>query len=140
MKTVLYWFVQLTWGFPQTLAGAVLTAFLRLSKRDRKRPRFFRAVVTEWPISGSMALGGFIFLGKNATEEIAVHEYGHTIQSLILGPFFLPVIGIPSLFWANLPGLRKYREKNKKRYTWFYPEHWASFAGERSTGMNAYRG
>ena len=28
------------------------------------------------------------------------HEYGHCRQSRILGPFYLLVIGLPSLLWA----------------------------------------
>jgi len=29
-------------------------------------------------------------------QRTLVHEYGHTIQSIILGPLYLLIIGIPS--------------------------------------------
>ena len=139
MKTVFHWIIQFSWGIVQNVMGLALTAFLRLFRHAAKRPPFFGAVVTKWRRRGSMALGGYIFLGKNGTEEVLVHEYGHTVQSLILGPFFLPVIGLPSLIWANFRPFRRYRERKQKRYTSFYPERWASFAGERSTGRKASR-
>lgn len=38
--------------------------------------------------------------GQMSVEELSnqllVHEYGHTIQSLMLGPLYLAIIGIPS--------------------------------------------
>ncbi len=51
-----------------------------------------------------------------------MHEYGHTLQSIILGPLFLPVVGLPSLLWAGLPVFRKYREKSAVSYYRFYTE------------------
>ena len=47
-----------------------------------------------------MSMGMFLFLGDH-DKHVLVHEYGHSIQSCILGPLYLPVIGIPSLIWAS---------------------------------------
>lgn len=47
-----------------------------------------------------MSLGLFIFMfgGRYiGDEETLKHEYGHSIQSKILGPLYLIVIGLPSL-------------------------------------------
>jgi len=72
---------------------------------------------------------------------------GHTVQSVILGPLFLPVIGLPSLLWAGLPVFRKYRERRSVSYYWLYTERWANFLGERTVkarrengGKNGKRG
>lgn len=43
-------------------------------------------------------------------QTLLVHEYGHTIQSMILGPLYLIVIGIPSTLWGFLMG-KKRKEK-----------------------------
>ena len=56
------------------------------------------------------------------------HEHGHQIQSKILGPLYLLVIGIPSLIWAWLYGpVIKY---TRNGYYRFYTEKWADKLGE----------
>lgn len=79
----------------------------------------------------------FIFISEramngNERDFTLMHEYGHTIQSIILGPLFLPVIGLPSLLWAWLPVFRKYRERWSVSYYSLYTERWANFLGERA--------
>ena len=64
-------------------------------------------------------------------RRILVHEYGHTRQSLLLGPFYLPLIGLPSLIWNRLPYFRRQRKAHKKAYYAFFPERWANELGER---------
>lgn len=66
--------------------------------------------------------GGGISLGKyilvDTEQETTVrHEYGHCIQSRILGWLYIPVICIPSLLWAWF-----YTGDN---YYGFYTERWA---------------
>ena len=98
---ILYYALQWTWGILQNILGSLITLFLI------RKPHFWyrNALVTRWNFGGSMGIGMFIFLGKalsgDATVQqirrtearILVHEYGHTIQSVILGPLFLFVIG-----------------------------------------------
>ena len=95
MKRILYILLQCTWGFPQTLAGAVLFLVFLRSRHFRYR----RAVATQWPLAGGVSLGLFIFVSH---ESLCYHEYGHALQSLMLGPLYLPVVGLPSLVWALL--------------------------------------
>ncbi len=137
----LYVFLQWTWGLPQNLAGAILTLFLLRSDRFR----FREAVVTRWPGHGSMALGMFLFLGGMHSSpdsnhprpfvenRILIHEYGHTIQSIILGPLYLPVIGLPSLVWATLPYFQRLRRTKNISYYSMYQEKWANHLGARIT-------
>ena len=40
---------------------------------------------------------------EELSKRLLVHEYGHTIQSLIFGPLYLIVMGIPSTLWGFLP-------------------------------------
>lgn len=94
-----------------------------------------------------MSLGLFVFVtsepffaskyeGKINIEELSnrllVHEYGHTIQSLILGPLYLIVIGIPSTLWGFL-GAKK-RKTEQIPYGAFFTEGWANRLGEWVTG------
>lgn len=87
---------------------------------------------------GGVSLGMFIFVnGKREDKWIKdarVHEYGHTVQSLILGPLYLFVIGIPSGIWCNSPKYIKLREEQFVSYYRFYTESWANSAGAFATG------
>lgn len=134
--------IHCTWGLPQTAAGALV--FLRY----RTRPHFFYrgAVVTRYPLLSSLSLGPFIFLtdrpprdqsGRIPDREIAgrllVHEYGHTVQSLFLGPLYLPVVGLPSALWNHFPPLRR-KWRGGVSYFSFFTEKSANKLGERFTG------
>ena len=74
--------------------------------------QFYRYCIdTKWNAKGGLSLGLFIFTPKDEVENaqlIRVHEYGHTIQSLVLGPFML-FVGIISVAWGDLPYFRRMR-------------------------------
>ncbi len=128
----MYYILQFTWEIIQNVVGFCIF----LANIGRRHFRYGDAVVTVWKSRrGSLGLGTFIFITKDAmTDErrefTLKHEYGHTLQSIILGPLFLPVVGLPSLLWAGLLVFRKYREKNAVSYYRFYTERWANFLGE----------
>ena len=73
---------------------------------------------------GNVSLGKYIICSKNPSKNTIKHEYGHCIQSMILGPLYLLVIGIPSFIWASV-----YLNTNKSYY-WFYTEKWADKLGK----------
>ena len=147
IKTALFLLIQLTWGFFQTLAGF----FVWLACAGRPHERYRSALVTLWRRHDGLSLGPFIFIPDmlaGATDadrafrtkrrdELLVHEYGHTIQSLIFGPLYLPLFAIPSFVWAGLPALRRRRREGKLYYYDFYPERLANRLGERVTGQRA---
>lgn len=118
---VLYIMIQCTWGILQTTAGAFLSLLL-----CRKKRFFFRgAVVTE--CNFSVSLGMFVFV-RTKSAELLRHEYAHTLQSLMLGPLYLLVIGLPSILWAGVFG--KYRKRRNIPYRSFYTEKWADKIAE----------
>ena len=143
MKRALYLIWQCTWGVLQSMIGAVI--FL-LHIRDR-HCCFHGAVVTEWKYGSSVSLGMFVFITHDPyysglksgctkaehSQKLLAHEYGHTVQSLILGPLYLFVIGIPSILWAGLPPFRRKRREQGISYYSFYTEKWADFLGEKVT-------
>ncbi len=141
---ILYALVQFTWGIVQNVAGALMVALIKL--RDPKRKVFYYhgAVVCHWKMTGSMGLGMFIFYGhydeeKSYADAVLVHEYGHTIQSCILGPLYMFVIGIPSMVWNATPVFQRWRKEGRYTYYDFYPEGWANYEGERVLKMPAPR-
>lgn len=133
MKTLLFRLWQWIWGFPQTLLGAILF----LIHRKCPHEQYHGAIVTHWDKGGSLGVGMFLFIGKSRSEDLRhqvfVHEYGHAVQSLILGPLFLPVMGIPSFLWCNLPSCRKLRKEKGVSYYTFYPESTANSLGKLVT-------
>ena len=142
--------VQLTWGFPQTLAGSVIYA---LAPGERG-VRFRCAYVKKWPYTRGLSLGPFIFVPdylKGADHEktrkimearqerLYVHEYGHCIQSLIFGPLYLPLFAFPSMVWAGVPAFDRMRKAKAYSYYRFYTEKLANWLGERVTGEESIR-
>ena len=55
------------------------------------------------------------------------------MQSLLRGPLYLFVIGIPSAGWCNAHRFEKMRRAGASYFD-FYPEKWAEKWGERATG------
>ena len=144
MKRLFYCLWQCTWGCLQSALG--LCVFLA---HIRDRHFFYHgALVTEWSDPASVSLGMFVFITEKpyfcdrlkddySPEELSarllVHEYGHTIQSLILGPLYLIVMGIPSTLWGFLPCLSQKRKRERLSYFSFFTEKWANSLGEKVT-------
>lgn len=141
-------FLHWTWGYIQTFAGFVV--FLWYIKC---RHFYYKGVVrTIWPHGSAVSLGMFIFTPcepekdddsewakrrRIYNEEVAIHEYGHTFQSLLLGPLYLLVIGLPSIIWASSQRLENMRQKKNIPYSKLYCEKWASHWGEKVTKEKA---
>ncbi|MCR4855876.1 MAG: hypothetical protein K5908_06870 [Erysipelotrichaceae bacterium] len=132
-RLFIYYFLQMTWGIIQNALGFLIWLYVLLTGPKEERRFFYGALVTRWYNRASMSMGMFLFLGTDE-ERVIVHEYGHSIQSLLLGPFYLPVIGIPSFIWANSRHFIRERRKGRYHYTSFYPERWANHLGRRFTG------
>ena len=86
-----------------------------------------------------MSLGCYIFLPDKLSElptedlsnqSIFRHEFGHTIQSSILGPAYLIAVGLPSIIWAHTPPLKKMRASKNISYYDFIIEKDATRRGE----------
>ena len=147
MKIALYVICQCTWGFLQTLLGF---AFF-LVHAGEKHFFYHGAIVTGWKYKNSASLGLFLFISdpqkanknekKNSSldelpERLLLHEYGHTVQSLMLGPLYLPFIALPSALWCSLPWCKRKREREGISYYSFFPEKWADRLGERVLGKS----
>lgn len=135
VRRILFTILQCTWGLPQTLIG--LGFFLA----NRKRPhRIYRGCIdTQWNYYGGLSLGLFIFTPPDQQSNanlIRVHEYGHCIQSLVMGPLML-FVGLISVAWGDLPYFARLRETKNLPYTACFVESWASHWGEQVTGEKA---
>lgn len=101
------------------------------------------AVVTYWNVEASLSLGLFVFVTEGRKEprrqRILVHEYGHCIQSLILGPLYLPLVALPSMLWCQLKAFERLRVRKNMSYYDMLIEKSASDLGEKTTREVAER-
>ncbi len=138
MKFILvffYWLVQLSWGIVQNLIGF----FLMLKFIKCKKMFYFGSIlVAHNGVFGGISLGGFIFVkdiaDKDKFYQMAVHEYGHTIQSLLFGPLYLFLVGIPSVVWSAI-WYTKLKKGVELKYTSIYPENFANWLGRIVTKL-----
>lgn len=136
----MFYLVQFTWGLPVNLIGGAVFIILRIFKKYRYE-KFKNAFITYIPWNqGGLSLGLFIFIadGKSEgwTKNIRIHEYGHTIQCLLLGPFYWLVVALPSAVWCQF--FESYRKKNGVSYYKLYCESWANRWGVRWSGLKQY--
>jgi hypothetical protein len=118
MKAGLY-----LWQLPQHLLG--LTAVLCLKGRLCRRYHTARVYCVRLPIG--VSLGDYIIVYRGAeAQRVIAHEWGHSRQSRLLGPFYLPVVGVPSLLMNLLSEAGILR---KDRYFLRWPENWADRLG-----------
>ena len=114
------------WQLPQNLVGLVFGLFLKGKRRLRGLPGIPRdiRVITADNMHGGISLGSYVYLRPPVYGRMTLHEYGHCRQSRLLGPFYLPLIGLPSLLWALWwhPG-------RPVGYYAFFTERWADRLG-----------
>lgn len=132
---VLFYLLQFTWGLSVNLAGLLV---LLCCRRCIRRERFRNGIVTYLPGNrGGLSLGIFIFLSTGPGSDrlgLCAHEYGHTIQCLLLGPLYWIVIAVPSVIWCHC--FAGYRKRHGVSYDALYCEHWATAWGKWAVGQS----
>ena len=127
---ILFYLLQFTWGSTVNLAG--LLVFLCCHSRFHSK-MFHNAIVTYLPGNrGGLSLGIFIFLSIRNPQEgnlLCAHEYGHTVQCLLLGPLYWVVIAIPSVIWYHF--FAGYRKRRDIPYDALFCERWATAWGKK---------
>lgn len=129
VKEVVIYILLYIWQLPQNIFALV---FILLSRGEKvilkqKYTRFYIAPT----MNGGISLGNYIFLSKKSglKEPIYDHEFGHCIQSRLLGPLYLPIIGICS-------GIHALTYNGEGNYHDFWTERWANKLG----GVPGYKG
>ena len=125
--------LKIIWELPQNILGIIVWLVLRrkVTKTEIKSNRYF----IHTPNFG-ISLGSFIFWSNSDSAIILInnnniqHEFGHSIQSLIFGPLYLLVIGLPSItrvIYGSIYFIIHRREWGD--YYEGYPENWADNLG-----------
>ncbi len=130
MNPFLYWFIQLTWGLPLNLVGAMMA--LLLLATGYKPQLFGYAIYFEigrnW---GGVNFGGFFFVQKHAGLPIKKHEYGHSFQNMMLGVLMPLLVNIPSAIRYHYRNYRKAKGYPLQPYDRFWCEGWATKLGDK---------
>lgn len=110
------------WQAPQNIVGLVF----RIIYPGRSALFCGVDVVVHERFPGGISLGRTIIVKHTYWENPNEwkHEYGHTRQSLYLGPLYLLIVGIPSSLWAVW-----YRIHKRGSYFSFFTEKWADKLG-----------
>ena len=119
------------WQLPQHIVAIIYFGYLVMMCKDLGvDSRYKQATVIPCIMRGAVTLGDYVFVGLNSEYRKTVkHELGHTIQSKILGPLYLIVIGIPSITYCGLR--RLFPSLRKKNYYDFFSEKSANYLSEK---------
>ena len=119
------------WQLPQHIVALIYFGYLVMMCKDLGiDSRYKQAIVIPCIMRGAVTLGNYVFAGLNSEYKKTIkHELGHTIQSKILGPLYLIVIGVPSITYCGLR--RLFPSLRKKNYYDFYTERWANNLSEK---------
>jgi hypothetical protein len=122
-----FWLLFITWELPQAILAAALI-IIHWKKITGSQYYKNASILYVKGFPGGISLGRIILLGSrySGNDMSKKHEYGHSRQSLMLGWFYLPLVGLPSILRVLVWSLRKL---DPKKYYMGYPEDWANKLG-----------
>lgn len=92
----LFYVLNFTWGIIMNIIGAIGAALVSLETGIKPTRHAGNIVFKFGHYWGGVSLGIFTFMCLEADEHTLNHEFGHSIQNAIFGPFFIPLVAIPS--------------------------------------------
>ena len=112
----LYYLLACIWGILLTIAGIVITAALWIASLFNKNIKFekyywiynIKIGPDYW---GGLEMGLMFIRDQKSIESVNAHEFGHTFQNCLFGPFMLFLVSLPSAirYWYRE---LKYERKN----------------------------
>lgn len=112
----IYYSLSFTWGILTTAAGALISLAMLITGHHPKR--FAGSVYFEFGRRrfGGFSYGIFFFKDRYADDRLLCHEYGHSIQNIVLGPFMLFAVNMPSTirYWYRRMAVRSGRILTKE--------------------------
>lgn len=95
MNRKLFYVLNLTWGLPMTLIGALAAlGLLIVGKRPTRHGDCLCFTVGEgW---GGVSLGLVMIVSQGGTDATRNHEHGHAVQNAVYGLLMPFIVSIPS--------------------------------------------
>ena len=126
-----YWFLSLTWGCLLTIPGLLVALVLSLC-RCKVHKNGFGIIVEVGGNWGGFDMGPVSLCGRYSQidgpcydmdwyEHTRRHEFGHSLQNIIFGPFQLFIVVIPSVIRYHYQNWRDNKGLENKPYNsiWF---------------------
>ena len=123
------------WELPQNVLGLMVLSVMKIRKKITKSELDAHRLFIETPATG-VSLGWLVFWTpagnrfSHLINDCRMHEYGHALQSVRLGPLYLIIVGIPSI--SRVVYSKWYKKKygrGWKNYFNGFPENWADKLG-----------
>lgn len=127
-----YFVLSFTWGLPLNLIGIICGCILRILgyRPDRNIYGWVFTVGRDW---GGVNLGIVSIVCVHCGTHTMKHEFGHSIQACIFGPFVLVFVALPSFirYWYRwyLKEVKGINDLPDYDYAWF--EAQATMFGQR---------
>jgi hypothetical protein len=118
------YFLVFLWQAPQNLLALLLIVVCRARRAGSYRNKYLYT----YRLKAGVSLGCFIFIGEHRgdSHRVVKHEYGHCVQSELLGPLYLLIIGVASF---TMNALTRVGVLSCERYYKRWPESWADRLG-----------
>ena len=118
------------WQFPQHIIAYVIILINCKSIKLMVSKDGISHYLVDHLFDSAISLGNYIFLDSdgNFSYKTIKHEFGHQKQSLMLGPLYLIVIGLPSII-GNI--IDRIKHKYFRRYydpDFYYKQPWEAWA------------
>ena len=118
------------WQFPQHIIAYVIILINCKSIKLMVSKDGISHYLVDHLFDNAISLGNYIFLDSdgNFSYKTIKHEFGHQKQSLMLGPLYLIVIGLPSII-GNI--IDRIKHKYFRRYydpDFYYKQPWEAWA------------
>ena len=148
LKCIGYWFISLTWGLLLTLVGLIVTLFAIIFLNGKVHRNGFSYIVEIGGNWGGLNLGAVALCGGYTTkcpdeewfEHTRRHEFGHSLQNLIFGPFMVFVVTLPSAIRYHYQNYRSRKGLPNKPYDQAIYEYtaskWGYYAINKLEGTN----
>lgn len=117
------------WQLPQNLCGLFMLLIYKREKEYHKLNGRTFYYTTEMP--SGVSLGNYIIMNREDREDGMRHEYGHSIDSRIWGPFYLLVIGLPSALGNLYDQWFHSKWKYSDSCEWYYNQPWEKSADKK---------
>lgn len=126
----LYYFLACTWGIIATIFGWVATIILCLFTFRLPKKYNWVYYIQIGKFWGGLEAGLMFIRDKESDDSINEHEWGHSFQNCLFGPFAIILIFIPSAIRYWIMAIKEKMGKEVKEYDSIWFEASASNCGE----------
>lgn len=118
------------WQLPQHIIAYVIMFVNRKSIKPMTNRDGILYYLVDNLFNSGISLGNYIFLDSDGYYDYKTikHEHGHQIQSLILGPLYLIVIGLPSIIGNIVDRIKHMYFRKNYNPKDYYKQPWEAWA------------